>query len=116
MTTTAKPRTTKSRTTTTAAKPEYIVIDDVFIAQTSTQGELRVPLTFKTKLLRAIRDSGDELDQFIALLDGIGDAQSVAQIDELDIFETTRHVTKFFEAFQEKQDAAVGEALRSSNS
>lgn len=109
MTTTAKSKTTK------AAKPRHIVVDNVFIADTS-EGELRIPLKFKTKLLRSIRDSGDELDQLIALLDGIGDTTSIALIDELDIFETAEHVTKFFEAFQEKHDAAVGEAQRSSNS
>jgi hypothetical protein len=107
--TASKAKTTKPRTT----KPSHLVVDNVFIAQTS-QGELRIPLQFKTKLLRAIRDSGDELDQLIALLDGIGDKESIALIDELDIFETVQHVTQFFEAFQEKHDATVGEARRSS--
>jgi hypothetical protein len=95
-------------------KPKYFVAGDTFIGQTSDQGELRVKLTFKTKLVRAIRDKGDELDQFIALMDGIGDSKSIAQLDELDIFETTEIVSAFFQAFAQKQDARLGESSRSS--
>lgn len=91
------------------------VVGDTFIAETE-QGEIRIRLTFKTKLIRAIRKSeDDELDQFLALLDGIGDKRSLAQLDELDFFETQKIVAAFFRAFQEKQGASVGEASRSSS-
>lgn len=96
------------------AKPKYQVVGDTFIAQ-SEEGEIRVRLRFKTKLIRAIRNAGDELDQFIALLDGIGDKRALEQIDELDIFDTQLLVTEFFKAFEQRQAATVGEAQRSSN-
>ena len=100
----------------TASKPKTMVVGNTFIAQTSdeTVGEIRIRLGFKTKLLRAIRDTGDEIDQVFALLDGIGDKKTADQLDELDIFETTEIVTAFFQAFGQKQDARVGESGRSS--
>lgn len=96
-------------------KPEHFVAGDTFFAQTS-DGELSIPLRFKTKLIRQIREvDGDELDQMFALLDGIGDKATANALDELDIFETTRHVQAFFRAWQERNQASVGEARRSSN-
>jgi hypothetical protein len=101
---------------TKAQKPKYQVVDDVFIAQTD-QGEVKIRLGFKTKLLRSIRNTdGDEIDQIFALLDGIGDKKTSAQIDELDIFDTTDLVSEFFKAFEEKQNARLGEASASSAS
>lgn len=96
-------------------KPKYFVAGDTFYTQTP-DGELRIPLRFKTKLLRAIRDSGDELDQLFALLAGLGDADTAAALDELDIFDTTEIAEKYFQAWQEKNEARLGELSRSSNS
>lgn len=101
--------------TTKAQKPKYQVVDDTFVAQTS-EGEVKIRLAFKTKLLRAVRDSGDEVDQVFSLLDGIGDKKTSAQIDELDIFDTMDLVTEFFKAFEAKQNARLGEASASSAS
>lgn len=102
-------------TTTKAQKPKYQVVDDTFVAQ-SDQGEIRIRLGFKTKLLRQIRETGDEMDQLFALLDGIGDAKTSGQLDELDIFDTTDIVTEYFAAFEAKQNARLGEASASSAS
>jgi len=99
-------------TTTKAKKPKFQVVGDMFVAQ-STEGEIKIRLAFKTKLLRAIRDSGDEIDQVFALLDGIGDKKTQAQLDELDIFDTTEIVREYFEAFTERQNARLGEASSS---
>jgi hypothetical protein len=99
-----------------STRPKTMVVGNTFIAQTTDQGEVKVRLIFKTKLIRAIRDKGDELDQFIALLDGIGDKKTIEQLDELDIFETTEIVSKFFTAFARRQEiASLGEASGSSS-
>lgn len=98
-----------------AKKPKHLVVAETFYTQTS-DGELRIPLRFKTKLLRAIRDSGDELDQLFALLAGLGDEATAASLDELDIFETTEIAEKYFQAWQEKNEARLGELQRSSSS
>lgn len=97
------------------AKPKYQVVGDVFVAQTD-QGEVRLPLRFKTKLLRSIRDTGDDIDQVFALLDCIGDSRTVAQLDEMDVFDMTELVTEFFKEFGERQKARLGEASASSAS
>lgn len=98
-----------------AKKPKYFVAGDRFYAQTD-DGELQVPLRFKTKLVRAIRDLDDELDQLFALLEGLGDKDTAAALDELDIFETTEIAEKYFQAWQEKNEARLGESQRSSRS
>lgn len=98
-----------------AKKPKYFVAGDRFYAQTD-DGELQVPLRFKTKLVRAIRDLDDELDQLFALLEGLGDKSTAEALDELDIFETTEIAEKYFQAWQEKNEARLGEAQRSSTS
>lgn len=94
-------------------KPRYMVVGNVFVAQ-SDDGEVKIPLRFKTKLIREIRDLPDEMDQVFALLAGIGDRKTADQLDELDIYDTAELVTKFFQAFQEKQKARLGESSRSS--
>ena len=99
----------------TATKPKFIVIDGVFYAQTSDQGEVRIPLKFKTKLFRAITAITDEVEQVFALLDGIGDKKTADQLDELDIFEMQELVAAFFDEFKAKAEASVGESKGSSD-
>lgn len=95
-----------------AKKPKYFVAGDTFFAQTS-DGEMKVQLRLKTRLVRAIRQVDEEIDQFFALLDGLGDADTVARLDELDIFETGAIAAAYFQAWQEKNEASLGEARRS---
>lgn len=110
---------TTTRSTTrkaVAEKPKYQTVGDYFVAQ-SDEGEIKIRLGFKTKLLRAIRDSGDAIDQLFALLDGIGDKKTAEQLDELDYLETTEIVNQFFQAFAAKQEAgSLGESGSSSAS
>lgn len=98
-----------------ARKPKYMVVGETFTAQTG-DGELRIPLRFKTKLVRVIRDLEDELDQLFGLLNGLGDEATAEALDELDIFETTEIAEKYFQAWQEKNEARLGELVRSSSS
>lgn len=96
------------------SRPKFMVVGSTFYAQT-TEGELRIPLSFKTKLFRSISGLADETDQVFALLDGIGDKQTAATLDELDIFDTMELVESFFQAFTEKNRARLGESSRSSH-
>jgi hypothetical protein len=98
-----------------AERPDTYVIGDDFYAVTS-DGMLRVQMRFKTSLFKQVlRHDGDEIEGFLILLDGLGDAATVAQLDELDIFETARIAADYFQAWREKQQASMGEAGRSSN-
>jgi hypothetical protein len=97
-------------------KPKHMVVGETFIAQTS-DGELKVPLRFKTRLFRKlVKSDGDEVEQFLDLIEGIGDEATLAKIDELDIAETARMAGVYFTAWREKQRATPGEARRSSRS
>ena len=98
-----------------ASKPRFFVAGSTFFAQTD-EGELRIPLRFKTKLLRQIRDLPDEIDQVFALLDGIGDKATAEKLDELDVLDTTETAAAYFQAWQEKNEARLGELRRSSRS
>ncbi|QJU52929.1 hypothetical protein SCB71_06300 [Herbiconiux sp. KACC 21604] len=103
----------------TSEKPKYQVVDGKLHAQTP-EGEIILPLRFKTKLIRAARDikngQGDELDQFFYIIDALGDFDTLAVIDELDfVEETTPLVMEFFKAFGEQQRATTGESRASSN-
>jgi hypothetical protein len=90
------------------------VIGDTFIAQ-SEQGEIKIPLTFKTKLIRAMPDDLlDLLDQVYYLC--AGDTKLIARFDELDITESRTIARKMFQAFRERQQARLGESRRSSAS
>jgi hypothetical protein len=98
-------------------EPEFRVVENNLHVITTTEGELVLPLKVKTKLFREISTEGStELDQFFLLLDGIGDAGTVDKIDELDIFETNKIVARFFQEFEAKAQATLGESQRSSNS
>lgn len=99
-----------------APRPWY-VLDNHFVFPGTEQGDIKIRLQFKFKLLRAIRAKDvEEVDQLIMLLDGIGDTKTLAQLDELDALEDIpKIVDGFFTAFQEKNEASVGEASRSSN-
>ena len=94
-------------------KPRFATVEDRFIGQLSA-GEVSVPLHFKTKLLRQIRDSkADALDQFFMLLDGIGDARSSRLLDDCDAIETMQFVQEYFRRFEELQQASLGESSAS---
>lgn len=102
-------------TTRKTTKPKFQVVDDHFIAQTD-EGELKIPLRFKTKLLRKIREVPDELDQVFALLDGLGDKVTAEKIDELDVLDATELVSEYFDAWAKKNQARLGESSGSSDS
>lgn len=97
-------------------KPKYMVVGDSFVAQTS-DGELKVPLRFKTKLFRKlVKHTGDEVEMFMDLLEGLGNQDTVDALDELDIFESAQIAGAYFKGWRARQQASVGEASRSPRS
>lgn len=95
-----------------AEKPRFLVVEDKLVCQT-TEGEISIPLRFKTKLLRQF-GSMDQMDAFFLILDEIAGPETVATIDELDIMETTEIMVEFFKEFESKVQATMGELQRSS--
>jgi len=99
-------------------KPRFQVVGDTFVAQTSDQGELSIRLRFKFKLLRQLRATGDtgadQIDQIFTLLDGINDQETAAKLDELDTFEAIELVVAYFNEFNKRQQASLGESSSSS--
>jgi len=112
----ATARTTRTKKTPAGNEPEFRIVENNLHVITTTEGEIVLPLKVKTKVFRAISEIDDELKQLFALLDDLGDSHTPAVLDELDIFETQQIVARFFEDFQKKAQASVGESQRSSNS
>jgi len=79
-----------------AAKPEYQVIGTNLYVQTS-DGEIVLPLRFKTKLFRQLAHGTDEMSAFFAILDNVGSPEVVEALDELDLAETSRHMERWWE-------------------
>lgn len=90
-----------------AVKPRFLVVEDKLMCQT-TEGEIALPLRFKTKLLRQF-GSLDQMDAFFLILDEIAGEETVATVDELDIMETTEIMVEFFKVFESKVQATMGE-------
>lgn len=88
-------------------QPKFQTVGDWFIAQT-TEGEIRIKLSVKTKVFRAISEL-EELAQLFALLDGIGDTRTIKILDELDFQDTSDVVEGFFAAFEAKHKKTPGE-------
>lgn len=96
--------------------PRHQVVENTFIWPDTEQGDIRIPLRFKMKLLRkvnAMKDA-DEIDQLFMLLDGLGDTRSQEQIDEMDVFDAKDLIEAYFEEFEAKNEARMGESRRSS--
>jgi hypothetical protein len=86
--------------------PRYMVVGGVFYAQTE-DGEVAIKLKFKTGLLRAIpKDAGVE-EQFRGLV--ADRPELLEQLDEIDHAEYTALVFKVVQAYNEKQEALLGE-------
>lgn len=97
--------TAKKTPDTVPEKPKFLVVDSVLYAQTA-QGELKFPLSIKTKVIRSIREAGvDQMDQFFLILDSLGDKATIARVDELDFMDTAEIIAKFFAEFEEIQKA-----------
>lgn len=94
--------------------PRYQVVDQVFVWRDEEQGEVRIPLRFKMKLLRMLvrleKDEGaSEMEQLFALLDAINDEATRDQIDEMWIDDATGLISAYFDEFSALNEATPGE-------
>jgi len=113
---TTSTRASRAKKTPAGDEPEFRIVENNLHVITTTEGEIVLPLKVKTKVFRALSELDDEMKQLFAMLDDLGDAETPQKLDELDIFETQKIVARFFEEFQAKAQASVGESQRSSNS
>jgi len=97
-------------------KPDHVVAGETFIWNSPDPevGEVRIPLKFKTKILRAAKDmQDDELGFMFYVLDNVaGDA--VSQVDEMDAGEMKTMFREWQLAWQERSEATFPESSRSS--
>lgn len=87
-------------------RPKYFVVENAFHAATEN-GWLRIPLFFKTKAIRALPDNIDLLEQVYLLF--ADNTELTDALDELDIADSRTIARKLFQAYQEKQQARLGE-------
>ena len=97
-------------------RPQFQVIGKSFVWYSAEQGEIRITLSFKMKLLRQLHEfeTWSEIQQLFYLLDGVGDEKSKEQIDELDTDEGMQLVEAYFAEFERLQGARRAESSRSS--
>jgi len=95
-------------------RPRFLVIEGKLHVQTSSQGELVLPLDIPTKVFRKIGGDQEELDQLFSILEALGDSTASEKLENLGILETMGVVVRFFEEFEKKAKASMGESARSS--
>jgi hypothetical protein len=94
-------------------KPRFLVVENSLKCQTA-EGEISLPLSFKTKILRRIGHL-EEMDAFFLIIDEVAGPEVSALIDELDVIETTEIMKRFMDEFQAKVQATMGESKSSSS-
>ncbi len=100
-----------------ATKPQFFVINDILYYQAKAGDELAFDLDFPGEILEKIV-SGDieERDQFMTMLDMLGDKKMVARVRKMGALEQTRLITGFFREFNKAAMATMGESEGSSDS
>lgn len=98
-------------------KPLHVVAGDTFIWNSPDPevGEVRIPLKFKTRILRKAQEmQGDDLGFMFFVLDNIlGD--EVSKVDDMDAAEMRRMFGTWQLAWQERSEASFPESSGSSN-
>lgn len=86
--------------------PRHVVTGDTFVWRSDDPdvGEVRVPLKFKTKILRAARDvaEGDDLSFMFTVLDGV---LGEGAVDEMDAGEMRAMFTAWQTAWTARTEA-----------
>ena len=99
-----------------APKPQTVVAGDTFIWNSTDPdvGEVRVPLKFKGKILKAAKSmQDDELGFMFFVLEQIGVPDAVT--DEMDAAELRSMFAAWQLAWQERAEATLGESSSSSS-
>lgn len=102
-----------------AKKPKYFVAGNTFYAQMEDGWELVAPIKLSGRTVRKLRDATeekglDEFDQLIMLFELLGDAEIVEKLLDNDFVDSTDTALKYFQAWEEKNEARLGELQRSS--
>lgn len=103
-------------TPTKRPKPKYFVAGSTFFAQMS-DWELKVPVKLSARTVKTLRDTvgdEDEFDQLVRLFGILGDETTVERLLDEDFIDATEAAIAFFQAWQEKNEARLGELSRSS--
>lgn len=97
-------------------KPKYFVAGTTFYAQMDGW-ELKVPVKLSGRTVKTLRDTvgdEDEFDQLVQLFGILGDEHTVERLLDEDFLDATEAAIMFFRAWQEKNEARLGELSRSS--
>lgn len=97
-------------------KPQQVIAGDTFIWNSTDPevGEVRIPLKFKTRLLREGRALlNDELEFMFYMLDGVLGSEA-AKVDEMDAAEMKAMFYAWQVAWQERSEASFPESSGSS--
>lgn len=104
---------------TAAKKPKYFVAGTTFYAQMDDGWELSVPIKLSARTVRdlqSIGGDGDELEQLVKLFELLGNQETVERLLDADFVDAMEAALRYFQAWEEKNEARLGELLRSSRS
>lgn len=106
---------------TPTTKPKYFVAGTTFYAQMEDGWELEAPIKLSGRNVRKLRDATaeqglDEFDQLVMLFELLGNAEVVDRLLDNDFVDSTEAALKYFQAWEEKNEARLGELSRSSRS
>lgn len=100
-----------------ATKPKYLVINDVLIYQAKAGDELKFDLDFPGEVFEKVMTSDiEERDQFMLMLEAMGDERMATRVRKMGALEQTRLITRFFKEFGKAVGADMGESDGSSDS
>jgi hypothetical protein len=100
-----------------ATKPQFFVINDTLYYQAKAGDELKFDLDFPGEIFeKVMTDDLEQRDQFLLMLDALGDGAMVARVKKMGALEQTRLIIGFFREFQKAAGATVGESDGSSDS
>jgi len=99
-------------------KPKYFVAGATFYAQMDDGWELAAPIKLSARTVRDMQSIGDadELEQMVKLFTILGDDATVERLLDADFVDAMEAALRYFQAWEEKNEARLGELLRSSHS
>lgn len=99
------------------AKPQFLVVEDNLHYQSKRHGEIVLNLDFPFKImLDAMDKSEEEADQFVTMLEALGDTQTIRKVKDMGSLEAMRLIRRFFAEFEKAAGADSGKSESSSDS
>lgn len=94
--------------------PRFAVVNDELVAQ--TDGEpLRFSLKVPMRLLRQLQEVPTYWEELEVILQSRGDEEALERLYDLDTIDAREIARKFSQAYQEKEQARLGESFSSSD-